>query len=582
MRKKLHFFFNNINKKSQILHIFYYISIIFTIIASIYTILNNKKYSLSTNSFNSSDLINFNTGWYDKDHTPISLSCFLENKNVKPYKEYIFYHNTDSTIKAGDTLCFRGLSTDISVYIGDKLVLSTEYKTNFLTCKSPGSVWYFYKIKQSDLNKKFKLKIKTCYNDSACYIDLMYVGEKSTYIFSYIKQNMLSILLTILIAFTGIMFIVIDLYINYMQKINRHTLFNVGLFSILISFWSLISTHILDFIPNTSQSNQLLSCTFLYLIPTAIVIFIDDYYKNDKTKLVTFNIIFNTLLYIISWTLHLTRIQDFHESLILSHTVIIVSTLLTIIQFILYRKSSKKETFSKKNSLNIHISISNIIFALILLCFLGNIYMFYSNSNVNTGSFTQLASLLIIIYLGILSFKNLYNLDKQITHNKFVRELAYTDGLTGLKNRTAFIEKIELLENQKNNYNSIGIVTFDINNLKSTNDTYGHNIGDELIRSAANVIKNTFDDECTAYRIGGDEFIVIIESSNAETLYKTYSMQLNVNIQNFNNFFNKSYKLSIAYGCAFYRQNQNIPLRDILNISDKEMYTNKTNQKKSS
>ena len=94
------------------------------------------------------------------------------------------------------------------------------------------------------------------------------------------------------------------------------------------------------------------------------------------------------------------------------------------------------------------------------------------------------------------------------------------------------------------------------------------------------IIKSTFDDNCKSYRIGGDEFIVIIEADNAETIYKVNSIQLNVNIQNFNNFFNKQYKLSIAYGCAFYKPNQNITLHDVLNKSDKEMYTNKINQKK--
>ena len=58
-------------------------------------------------------------------------------------------------------------------------------------------------------------------------------------------------------------------------------------------------------------------------------------------------------------------------------------------------------------------------------------------------------------------------------------------------NRTAYMERINELEKNASEHPNIGIVTFDINFLKTTNDTLGHNMGDDLIKSAANIIKNT-------------------------------------------------------------------------------------------
>ena len=83
------------------------------------------------------------------------------------------------------------------------------------------------------------------------------------------------------------------------------------------------------------------------------------------------------------------------------------------------------------------------------------------------GMFTKFAVFFVIFYLGIIAFQNLYNLDKQITHNKFVRKLAYTDGLTQLNNRTAYMERINELEKNASEHPNIGIVTFDINFLKT-------------------------------------------------------------------------------------------------------------------
>ena len=59
-------------------------------------------------------------------------------------------------------------------------------------------------------------------------------------------------------------------------------------------------------------------------------------------------------------------------------------------------------------------------------------------------------------------------------------------------------------------------------------------------------------------------------------------MMFNANINNFNNFYNKPYKLSIAYGCAFYNANKNITLNEIIKMSDKNMYENKIVSKKQS
>ena len=571
MKKKLVKFINRIKINSKIVNVLYFIIVSLTIVIG-FLIYNNAKNHIK-NVPSKNNFIDFNIGWHDKNNNPIILNSFKKNKNFKANKEYTFYHDADSSIQIGDTLCFRALSTDITVCIGNKKVLSTEYDKYLLSCKSPGGLWFFYNFTKDDLNQPIKLKIKTIYDDNSCYIDSMYIGSKSNYIISYINNNLLSFILNILTIFSGLAFILLDIYINYIQRLKKHTLFHIGLFAILVSIWTLIATHIFDFIPTARQTSQFISITLLYLIPISVMMFIRDYFKLNNNKIIPLNIAFNLFIYFIAWILHLFGYKDFHETLFLSHLTIFITCTIAACLFI-YNKMNNKSLINKPTHKNF-LSITNVIFIVIILCFLADIVIFYSDLNTNTGMFTQFASLLIILYLGILSFQNIYNLDKQITHNKFVQELAYSDGLTGLGNRTAFTEKISELENNIANYKTLGIVTFDINNLKLTNDTYGHSIGDDLIISASTLIKNTFSESCYSYRIGGDEFVVIIDSPDAEKLYKEYSMQFNVNIQNFNNFYNKPYKLSIAYACAFYKKHQNITLHEIINMSDKEMYNHK-------
>ena len=90
--------------------------------------------------------------------------------------------------------------------------------------------------------------------------------------------------------------------------------------------------------------------------------------------------------------------------------------------------------------------------------------------------------------------------------NRQINILAYTDSLTGLKNRHCFDKFCKGLEDsfQKN----IGVIFCDLNRLKFTNDNFGHEAGDKLIRDFANILKENFPtEEC--FRMSGDEFIIV-------------------------------------------------------------------------
>ena len=106
---------------------------------------------------------------------------------------------------------------------------------------------------------------------------------------------------------------------------------------------------------------------------------------------------------------------------------------------------------------------------------------------------------LLIVYIGI---------EKQEKENLLI-DLSNKDALTGLLNRTAWNKKLEEINSKAE---KIRVVFSDLNNLKRTNDVLGHAAGDELINKFTNVLKSVFlDDE--VYRIGGDEFVVVIEKN---------------------------------------------------------------------
>ena len=86
------------------------------------------------------------------------------------------------------------------------------------------------------------------------------------------------------------------------------------------------------------------------------------------------------------------------------------------------------------------------------------------------------------------------------------------DSLTGLYNRSAFENDIRLLRKTKR----YTVIVMDLNNFKKINDTFGHEYGDAVLQKVAAIIRESFDHDCSSYRIGGDEFYVLCRSSNLE------------------------------------------------------------------
>ena len=87
------------------------------------------------------------------------------------------------------------------------------------------------------------------------------------------------------------------------------------------------------------------------------------------------------------------------------------------------------------------------------------------------------------------------------------------DDITGIPNRRYFTSKAKkMIKNTERNKKDFAIVFMDIDNFKYVNDTYGHEVGDELLKGFCNRIKNILDYNCTLARFGGDEFVISIEN----------------------------------------------------------------------
>jgi len=190
-----------------------------------------------------------------------------------------------------------------------------------------------------------------------------------------------------------------------------------------------------------------------------------------------------------------------------------------------------------------------------------------------------LIGLLIIVLMGLIFilFKVFNTLVNQKTKSKILKEkqkLMYQDSLTGLKNRTYFDKRIEALKDKEN----FCFVMIDLDELKEINDTYGHLLGDELIKMAAVKIKEMFKG-FEHIRFGGDEFLLISENKSEETL-KTLIRKSKKAAEEAKIVFEDITLTGFSYGIGFaIRKNLDETINDVFIRADQSMYRNKTEGK---
>ena len=162
---------------------------------------------------------------------------------------------------------------------------------------------------------------------------------------------------------------------------------------------------------------------------------------------------------------------------------------------------------------------------------------------------------------------------EQLKALKIANELARRDELTGIKNKNAFYELEKTVQNNIDNgldYLPFAIVVCDINDLKRINDSFGHKTGDDYIKASCKLICDIFT-HSPVFRVGGDEFVVFLRSSDFENRTSLIEELHNHVIENQK----KKEGPVIASGMAVYNPQHDRFFTDVFERADTMMYENK-------
>ena len=157
-------------------------------------------------------------------------------------------------------------------------------------------------------------------------------------------------------------------------------------------------------------------------------------------------------------------------------------------------------------------------------------------------------------------------------YSKELEVLSYRDALTNINNNRSYQEHMEELSKKKLPY---GLIFMDLNDFKQVNDTYGHEAGDTLLNIVAKRLQNSIREKDKAFRIGGDEFVVVIHGTHDKQFYEGVIERMRHNVAR-DVTLNNGIILKVSISAGFARcPEDGSKFEDVVKKADDAMYHNK-------
>ena len=519
----------------------------------------------------------FETGWHNSEGIEVDTSLLRKIEGVTPYEEYSIFNTLPSDIRDAEVLFFRSKNIFYSVYIDGKLVYEPEFGESIFYNKSMGTRWNIVNIFPEYGGKDVEIRFMTVYDSGRASVDNIYIGSSGGLILDIISGNIVSFISCVLIMFVGLILMIADIPINLRTKKN-HELLYLGMFSISVSIWCIIETNLLQLFFGDSRLLQIISCTSLMFLSAPIILYLDSAFGFRTKWLAKGFCILSGSEFILCWTLHLLGIVDVHQTLIFSHISILITAVLMFYSIIKYLFKKRKV---RLNTSTVYVFLKALGFSVFALTTIIDVARYYRGDPSDAALFVRIGVLVFIVCFGSSSLESTINAVKMGVQTEIVRHLAYNDGLTGVGNRTAFEERLDALDKDRDKSAGIGIIMFDVNDLKFVNDNLGHHFGDDMLIKSADIICESFESpgaEC--FRIGGDEFAVLLNGDDLQEMYEKGIESFADRVKQHNDMREKHFRISIAHGFAvFDKELQDCKMIDVYQQADKRMYENKKEMK---
>lgn len=469
-----------------------------------------------------------------------------------------------------ETLMYRSKDVYTRLLIGSEILYETDVPQSALYNRSPGNLWNDVVIKSQYSEALVELQIFMVYDTDAITVDSTMWGDKADIVLGLFGRKILGISVSVLMLAIGIVLIVLDFLPTYRRAKKHHGMIWLGIYSMLMGLWSLIETNVLQFIVVDARILQLIDNMIMIADNMPLLIYLDCEYGIFKNRFMRIFGYAEAAFIVTSVIVQLSGMWDMHYMLpgaVLALMVFSVELFIWVIH--------KLMSMWKDNSpiACCALQLSGIC-ALWLFGFCESLRLTRADQ-MDRAEFIRIGMLIFVICFAISSQIETYKIIENGLKFDIISNLAYSDGLTGLGNRTAYLEQLEQYAGDEAGISQLGIVFLDVNNLKQVNDNQGHEKGDELITIASRIISDSFGRFGKAYRIGGDEFCVLMTGNSVQVNYEKALADFRMLIDEANKAKWYTYEIQIANGFATCDDISKKNIDETIMMADDAMYANK-------
>ncbi len=504
------------------------------------------------------DYIDFSDCWVTDSGESVELSHISGTLTV---------HTTLPALREDDVLYMNVKTANISIYLEEECLYQTELYNPHFFGYTAGSYFVRVPFEIGDSGKQLTMVIDNPYHDGSGKITQIRLGDGSNMLISNLEARFSRLCISIIIVFIGIVFIILFIPMWKKHSTGRELLY-FGLFSFSIGVFMLTDSKLMQELFQNAHIYHVISEMFMLLIIIPILLFFESMYYNSKlqTKITHIICLLSALVFAISYTLAITGIKDYHESIRLTHITYGVAIVFIIIP-------TASSIFHKQFKFIYH------YIGLICLCggALLDMVSWSNTSNMDTSFFTRIGTLLFMCLEATQVLSQFLAQYRVGIRSQLLEQLAYQDGLTELLNRTSYIEDIQTLE-KSTSTDDVLIAFFDVNNLKPVNDIHGHAAGDQLLVAVANILRNCFSNIAKCYRIGGDEFVIIAVGNNLEQVFHDACKHMDEDMQKMYELHVFPFEVSVASGYSIWHAGES-NLNVVIEQADTNMYENKRKMK---
>lgn len=486
--------------------------------------------------------------WLDEDSLPAGGKDIIEF-TLKDEKAA----NTDIT--------FFAVHQEIEMYIDDELVYSGKRGDKNPFGKTPGSLWASVRLNSGDIGKLIRIEITPAYKDVKGALPEIYIGDSTTILLEEFRNDIFTAIVAFVTFIVGMGFLIWVLYNKSNLSIDTR-LFYLACFAVFIGLWKLTDLRIIPLLIDNPVLVSYMPLLSLALVIVPFTLFMGELFKDDKKWKYNALCIASLVYGFVIVVLQMFNITDVRELLTINHGLMAILILLGI---------SGSIITIVKNGWTMTIKLNTFC---LLLCFMGTVadlLLFYKVKAKIVSCFGIVAFLIYIIVLGFASIKESRRLINEGKKAQKYQNIAFHDQLTTLYSRSAFVDYTKPEEFVPDD---VIIVLCDLNNLKYCNDHFGHEAGDRYLIESAKVIKEVFENCGRCFRMGGDEFAIIMRNKTVEECER-YIGELRNKQAEYRKDHPEEFPIYIACGFAAFDGTADHDINDTMRRADKCMYADK-------